>query len=134
MEKRSRFNGFNIPNGHQAQIKFPLFCWEKGIELATPFSNDLPYDFIARGFDSLGFKTVQVKQSYAYKDGRERCDVRKKGPSNKKIGYSDGDFDILAAYSTVNDCWFIIPWESVKGISSEINLSSKKWSEYRVDY
>ena len=128
-------NNFLISNGNRAQLKFPLLCWDMGWECAEPTLESLPYDFVCRGMDdSKLFKTVQVKQAYEYADGRQRCDIRKKGKKNTKIKYECGDFDILAAYKPSSKDWYIIPWEEISNVKSEINLSREKWNQFRLDH
>mgnify|MGYP003983154309 CR=1 FL=1 len=122
-------------SGGYAQIVFHQLCWDMGWECSVPSFETYPYDFVVRGIKKLkGFKTIQVKQAYiANRTKRIRVDLRKKGASGTKTPYKEGDFDFAAVYRPDTKDWYIIPWNKIKMIKSEIGLLSGKWDEYKVN-
>jgi hypothetical protein len=115
-----------------AQMLFPSVCHLNGWECARPLLEELHYDFVVRGILRDEFVTIQVKQCYYDKNKESfRCDIRKKAARNKKVSYEEGDFDFLAAYNPITDTWYLLPWESIRHISSEISLNDN-YSKYRV--
>lgn len=87
---------------------------------------------MVRGIVHNEFTTIQVKQCY-YDRNKEsfRCDIRKKASGNKKVPYEEGDFDFLAIYNPISDAWYLLPWQSVSHISSEISINDN-YSKYRI--
>lgn len=125
--KKLKFN-----SGMYAQMLFPSVCHLNGWECARPLLEELHYDFVVRGIVHNEFATIQVKQCY-YDRNKEsfRCDIRKKASGNKKVPYEEGDFDFLAIYNPISDAWYLLPWQSVSHISSEISINDN-YSKYRI--
>lgn len=121
-------------SGGYAQIVFHQLCWHMGWECSVPTFETYPYDFVVRGIKKEPmFKTVQVKQAYvANGSNRIRVDLRKKGKRGKKKAYEKGDFDYAAVYRPDNDEWYVIPWNKIRNIKSEIGLTLGKWDDYKI--
>lgn len=98
-----------------------------GFHVSTPVSESIRYDAIVDSGSSL--KRIQVKSARTLKKGR-KYEYWSLGVT----GYSHGDFDYMAFYSYIRDCWWIIPSEVCLRMKSlnfrdtgEISLYREAW-------
>lgn len=98
-----------------------------GLNVSVPVGGTLRYDAIVDSGTSL--KRVQVKSARTTREGRKF-----ETWSIGETGYSRGDFDYMAFYSFIRNCWWIIPLEfcvRAKGITfcddGEISLYRDAW-------
>lgn len=110
-----------------AEVKFTHEAMENGLNVSVPVGGTLRYDAIVDSGTSL--KRVQVKSTRTVRKGR-----KSETWSRASTTYSNGDFDYMAFYSFVRNCWWIIPAETLKGLSAisfsddgEISLYRDAW-------
>lgn len=119
-----------VPTGCIAELKFPIFCYRHGWDVAIPVFNNAPYDALIRGYKNNQWQSVQIKQAYLYHN-RLRVDLRKKS-QRRKVSYSPGDFDLLGVYNPVDNQWYIIPQQDIIHVKCEISINHNKWNKYII--
>lgn len=122
-----------ILHGSVAEAIFMKVAVKDGFRVNLPFSHDTPYDFIIEKEGALFM--IQVKKAYnASEKGKEHicCEVRSgKYEDGMQVGYSQYDFDYLAAVHTETETVWMMPMCSLKKLNSSIRISSPKWDKFK---
>jgi hypothetical protein len=93
-----------------AELRFLCAAASRGLIVAKPWGDDLPFDFLVGTAES--FFRVQVKStSVVHCRGYHLCCFR---PATRD-GYSRRDIDCLAAYVVPADAWYLIPRHALGG-------------------
>ena len=95
--------------GELVEIRFLLEATSQGLEVAKPWGDNLPYDFLV-GRNGC-FHRVQVKstRSRVYR-GYQVITVHSKAKP-----YTAREVDFLAAYTIPEPAWYLIPVEEIAG-------------------
>ena len=98
---------------------------EKGLQVSKPWGETARYDFAVERDGR--FVRVQVKSTMFKDRGGYSCTVRGcRGP------YVGDPFDFVAAYLILEDLWYIIPEEMIRGQGSIAVYPQLKKSKYGV--
>jgi len=108
-------------------MRFMAMATENGLEVSKPYGEMARYDFVVENEGK--FARVQVK-STMYRIGRAyACTMRGwRGP------YGRNEFDYVAAYLILEDLWYIVPVEDIRGqwtLSLSPNLKNARYESYR---
>jgi len=109
--------------GEWAEMRFMERAAQQGLCVSKPWGDSASYDFvIGRPGHFVG---VQVKSTVAQSGGGYACAIRKQGKA-----YARGSFDFVAAYVVLEDVWYIIPADKVRGKESVGIGSDSRWAKY----
>jgi|ERR1041385_572968 hypothetical protein len=114
--------------GELAEIRFLLAAASRGLTVAKPWGDNLPFDFLV-GRDGR-YLRVQVK-STTQRLGATRFAVNCDRPGRKRA-YTAREIDVLVAYVFPEDAWFVIPVRAL-GPIRRISVSSRASSKGRFD-
>jgi hypothetical protein len=127
-EKMARRKGKTIIQdkklrGEWAESVFMERATEHGLPVSKPWGEMCSYDFV---IGKTGrFTSVQVKSTISeFKTGYD-CTVR-----GGHKAYPPGSFDFLAAYAVIDDAWYIIPAEVIRGKKSITLFPKSKTAKY----
>ncbi len=96
--------------GELAELRFLCAAAERGLTVAKPWGDDLPFDFLV-GTGRV-FMRVQVKSTSARQcRGYHLCCFR----PGTRAGYSRAEIDFLAAYVVPANAWYVIPHAALGG-------------------
>lgn len=117
----------NKKRGEWAESVFAARAAENGLQVSRPSGDSESFDYVVGGPGK--FVAVQVKCTIAKMPNAKGyiCNLK---CNNKK--YPEGSFDFVAAYAILEDTWYIIPEEAIRGMSA-ITLCSTmpKYEKYR---
>jgi len=111
--------------GEWVESVFMARAGEQGLAVSKPWGDSASYDFVVGRPGH--FVSVQVKSTVAQSGGGYACAIRKQGKA-----YASGSFDFVAAYVVLEDVWYIIPADKVKGKESVGIGSDSKWAKYET--
>jgi hypothetical protein len=113
--------------GEWAESVFMARAGEHGLPVSRPWGEMSSYDFV---IGKTGrFVSVQVKSTISKLKTGYVCTVR-----GGHKAYAAGSFDFLAAYVVIDDAWYIIPAELIRGkecITLYPNSPTAKYEKYR---
>jgi len=113
--------------GEWAELCFMVRAAEHGLQVSKPWGETAHYDFAVE--HDGHFVRVQVKSTMFKDRGGYSCSVRGcRGP------YEGDPFDFVAAYLILEDLWYIIPAEMIRGqgsIAVYPRLKKSKYARYR---
>jgi hypothetical protein len=113
--------------GEWAESVFMARASEQGLPVSKPWGEMCSYDFV---IGKTGrFVSVQVKSTTSALEEGYVCTVR-----GGHKAYAAGSFDFLAAYAVIEDAWYIIPAELIRGkkcIALYPNSPTAKYEKYR---
>jgi hypothetical protein len=113
--------------GEWAELCFMVRAAEHGLQVSKPWGETAHYDFAVE-YDGH-FVRVQVKSTMFKDRGGYSCSVRGcRGP------YEGDPFDFVAAYLILENLWYIIPAEVIRGqgsIAVYPRLKKSKYARYR---
>jgi hypothetical protein len=113
--------------GEWAEMRFMARAAEQGFQVSKPWGETARYDFVVEAAGR--FVRVQVKSTMFRDRGGYSCSVRGcRGP------YVGDVFDFLAVYLILEDLWYIVPADLVRGqgsIAVYPQLKKSKYGEYR---
>ena len=95
--------------GEAAEAAFLSKATELGFDVAKPWGDSAPFDFIVNAGSRCW--RVQVKASWRYRN--RRYEVKSGG--NRHVAYTKNDIDFLVAYVVPRNTWYVIPVEAVGG-------------------
>jgi hypothetical protein len=117
----------NKKRGEWAESVFAARAAENGIQVSRPSGDSESFDYVVGRPGK--FVAVQVKCTIAKMPGAKGyiCNLK---CNNKK--YREGSFDFVAAYAILEDTWYIVPEEAIRGMGA-ITLCSTmpKYERYR---
>jgi hypothetical protein len=117
----------NKKRGEWAESVFAARAAENGLQVSRPSGDSESFDYVVGGPGK--FVAVQVKCTIAKMPNAKGyiCNLK---CNNKK--YRQGSFDFVAAYAILEDTWYIVPEEAIRGMSA-ITLCSTmpKYEKYR---
>lgn len=93
-------------------------CMKRGWKVSMPFGDDSKYDVVVD--TPNGLRRVQVKSCHKT-DMRGRYRVNMNHGRHSHKTYSSDDCDIIAAYVTPLNHWFLVPVEKIK--TSHLDLA-----------
>ena len=97
--------------GEWAELCFMVRAAEHGLQVSKPWGETAHYDFAVE--HDGHFVRVQVKSTMFKDRGGYSCSVRGcRGP------YEGDPFDFVAAYLILENLWYIIPAEMIRGQGS----------------
>ena len=101
-------------------------------QVCKPLEHDLPYDYIA--LDQLKCKWIKIQVKSAYNHGkRKSMEVNfRRGRSNKRSAYTEGDFDYMFIFDQNNNSRYWIPFMALKHLRSCIIITASKWDKYKI--
>ena len=113
--------------GEWAELCFMVRAAEHGLQVSKPWGETAHYDFAVE--HDGHFVRVQVKSTMFKDRGGYSCSVRGcRGP------YEGDPFDFVAAYLILENLWYIIPAEMIRGqgsIAVYPKLKKSKYARYR---
>ncbi len=113
--------------GEWAELCFMVRAAENGLMVNKPLGETAHYDFVLES--GKHFVRVQVKSTIFKDGGGYSCTVRGcRGP------YIGDVFDFVAAYLILEDLWYIIPAEMIRGQGSVAlypKMRKSKYAPYR---
>ena len=113
--------------GEWAESVFMARAGEHGLPVSRPWGEMSSYDFV---IGKTGrFVSVQVKSTISQLRTGYVCTVR-----GGHKAYAAGSFDFLAAYVVLDDAWYIIPAELIRGkecITLYPKSPMSKYEKYR---
>ena len=113
--------------GEWAEMRFMARAAENGYQVSKPWGETARYDFVVEAAGR--FVRVQVKSTMFRDRGGYSCSVRGcRGP------YVGDVFDFLAVYLILEDLWYIVPADLVRGqgsIAVYPRLKKSKYGAYR---
>lgn len=113
--------------GEWAESVFMARASEQGLPVSKPWGEMCSYDFV---IGKTGrFVSVQVKSTISKLKTGYVCTVR-----GGHKAYAAGSFDFLAAYVVLDDAWYIIPAELIRGkecITLYPKSPTSKYEKYR---
>jgi len=113
--------------GEWAELRFMARAAEQGLNVSKPWGETAHYDFAVE--EGGHFVRVQVKSTMFKDRGGYSCTVRGwRGP------YVGDVFDFVAAYLILEDLWYIIPAEMIRGQGSVAiypQLKNSKYAPYK---
>jgi hypothetical protein len=109
--------------GEWAEMVFMARATELGIPVSKPWGESRGYDLVV-GRPGR-FAAVQVKSTTSTLEPGWICNVR---AGHKP--YPPGSFDFLAAYVVLEDAWYIIPEEEVRGMENITLHTGSSWAKY----
>ena len=126
-EQRPEIIRDNKKRGEWAEAVFAARAAENGLAVSRPSGDSESFDYVV---GSAGkFVAVQVKCTIAKMPNAKGyiCNLK---CNNKK--YPEGSFDFVAAYAILEDTWYIVPEEAIRGMGA-ITLCSTmpKYERYR---
>ena len=117
----------NKKRGEWAESVFAARAAENGLAVSRPSGDSESFDYVIGGPGK--FVAVQVKCTIAKMPNAKGyiCNLK---CNNKK--YREGSFDFLAAYAILEDTWYIVPKEAIRGLGSICLCSTMpKYEKYR---
>jgi hypothetical protein len=117
----------NKKRGEWAESVFVARAVENGLQISKPFGDSGRFDCVVGGPGK--FVAVQVKCTIAKGPNAKGyiCNLKS---NNKK--YLPGSFDFVAAYAILEDTWYIVPEEAIRGMSAICLCSTMpKYEKYR---
>ena len=109
--------------GEWAESVFMERATQHGLAVSKPWGEMNSYDFVIG--KSGRFLSVQVKSTISpFKTGYD-CTVR-----GGHKAYRAGSFDFLAAYAVLDDAWYIIPADLIRGKKSVTLFPNSKTAKY----
>ena len=121
----------------RSEADFICHAMKAGWEIATPFANHGPYDYLVRRSIHEGWKMVQVKTAYMEKQSSGYsylCISLRRSAGSKGARwtepYKEGDFDLLFVTDLKNR--WLLPWSAVCHIKSTIHMNKPALNQYRV--
>lgn len=121
----------HIDIGRVNEYKFAAKAMEKGLIIAFPCSESLPYDFLVDNGNKV-FK-VQVKSTDSPEVGRDNCYRVNVARSNDEA-YKEGDFDLMVIFVSQEDSWYVIPARFIKTKKIRIYTDDKVVSKRAIAY
>ncbi len=109
--------------GEWAEMVFMARATELGIPVSKPWGESRGYDLVVGR--PRRFVAVQVKSTTSTLEPGWICNVR---AGHKP--YPPGSFDFLAAYVVLEDAWYIIPEEEVRGMENITLHTGSSWAKY----
>ena len=117
----------NKKRGEWAESVFVARAAENGLQISKPLGESGRFDCVIGGPGK--FVAVQVKCTIAKQHNAKGyiCNLKS---NNKK--YRPGSFDFVAAYAILEDTWYIVPEEAIRGMSAICLCSTMpKYEQYR---
>ena len=117
----------NKKRGEWAESVFAARAKENGLAVSRPSGDSESFDYVV-GHPGK-FVGVQVKCTIAKQPDAKGyiCNLK---CNNKK--YPEGSFDFVAAYAILEDTWYIVPEEAIRGMSAICLCSTMpKYERYR---
>jgi hypothetical protein len=106
--------------GSKNELLFMAECMKRGWKVNMPFGDDSKYDVVVD--TPKGLRRVQVKSCHkADARGRYRINM-KYGRSSRCGSYSLEDCDVIAAYVTPLNHWFLVPVNEVTTMHLDLAL------------
>ena len=96
--------------GSKNELLFMAECMKRGWKVNMPFGDDSKYDVVVD--TPKGLRRIQVKSCHK-PDVRGRYRINLKYGRRSSGAYSAEDCDIIAAYVTPLNHWFLVPVEKV---------------------
>jgi hypothetical protein len=122
LKSRSQSARTNKHSGAMHELTFMVECMKRGWKVSVPVGEDSRYDVIVD--TSKGLSRVQVKTCGTKDRGRFRI---KAFYGSSKKSYTWKDCDILAAFVSPLNTWWIIPINKLRSNSLDM---SKNYHQY----
>ncbi|HYX69217.1 MAG TPA: group I intron-associated PD-(D/E)XK endonuclease [Terriglobales bacterium] len=107
--------------GELAEIRFLLEAAARGLVVAKPWGDNLPYDFVVGG--GRRWLRVQVKSTlHRVYRGYQMATMHRR----KVRGYTVRDIDFLAAYVIPAQTWYLIPVKAFTGKLAIVLFPSRR--------
>ncbi|MBV8051498.1 MAG: hypothetical protein JOZ80_09940 [Acidobacteriaceae bacterium] len=98
--------------GEVAEAAFLSKATELGFDVAKPWGDSSPFDFIV----CTGLRCWRVQVKAAWQRRGKRFEVRCSG--NRHITYTKDEIDFLVAYIVPEKLWYVVPVEGMAGLAA----------------
>jgi hypothetical protein len=111
--------------GELAEMAFQLAASRLGFSVSKPFGDNVKYDFVTDWKGKL--LRVQVKSCRVKTKDKYRVQVTHGGKSQS---YTDQDIDVVAAYVSPEDAWYLIPVNNIDGKNIDLRPGKQSTGKY----